>query len=378
MTSPLRALYDHGQSAWLDDISRRLLDSGKLRTLVADGEVYGLTSNPTIFDKAIGESGDYDAALRSLVSGGKRGSAVYEGLVTRDIQDAADVLRPIYDRTAGVDGRVSLEVSPALAYDTKGTCEEARRLRGEVGRPNLFIKVPATRDGLPAIATLIGEGISVNVTLIFGLRRYAEVIDAYLTGLETLARAGRPLDEVASVASFFVSRVDTLVDKKLEERIAATKDPAEQASLRSLLGKAAVANARLAYQLFEETFTGPRWEALRAKGARVQRPLWASTSTKNPAYSDVKYVEELIGPHTVNTMPLSTLEAFRDHGRVRDTIGEDLAGQREVFTRLAAVGIDMEQVAEQLEDEGVKSFAKSFEELAATIEQRASAIGVGA
>jgi len=216
------------------------------------------------------------------------------------------------------------------------------------------------------------------VTLIFGLRRYAEVIDAYLTGLETLARAGRPLDDVASVASFFVSRVDTLVDKKLEERIAATKDPAEQASLRSLLGKAAVANARLAYQLFEETFTGPRWEALRAKGARVQRPLWASTSTKNPAYSDVKYVEELIGPHTVNTMPLSTLEAFRDHGRVRDTIGEDLAGQREVFTRLAAVGIDMEQVAEQLEDEGVKSFAKSFEELAATIEQRASAIGVGA
>jgi transaldolase len=378
MASPLRLLHDHGQSVWLDDISRRLLDSGKLRTLVENGEVWGLTSNPTIFDKAIGESGDYDASLRALVKGGQRGTAVYEALITRDIQDAADILRPAYDATRGVDGRVSLEVSPKLAYDTAATIEEARRLHRTVGRPNLFIKVPATRDGLPAIATLIGEGISVNVTLIFGLRRYGEVMEAYLSGLETLARAGRPLAEVASVASFFVSRVDTLVDKLLEQRIAAAKDPAEQAALRELLGKAAVANARLAYEQFQQIFAGSRWETLRAKGARVQRPLWASTSTKNPAYSDVKYVEELIGPHTVNTMPLSTLEAFRDHGRVRDTIAEDLEGQRQVFARLAAVGIDMEKVAEQLEDEGVKSFAKSFDELAATIEQRASAIGVGA
>ncbi len=378
MPSTLRLLYDHGQSAWLDDISRRLLDSGMLRTLVENGEVYGLTSNPTIFDKAIGESGDYDAPLRALVKAGQQGSAVYESLVTRDIQDAADVLRPVYDATKGVDGRVSLEVSPELAYDTAGTCAEARRLHREVGRENLFIKVPATRAGLPAITTLIGEGISVNVTLIFGLQRYGEVMDAYLSGLEALDRAGRPLASVASVASFFVSRVDTLVDKLLEQRIAAAKDASEQASLRALLGKAAVANARLAYQQFHKTFAGPRWEALRAKGARLQRPLWASTSTKNPAYSDVKYVEELIGPDTVNTMPLPTLEAFRDHGRVRDTIAEDLDGQREVFARLAAVGIDMEKVAEQLEDEGVKSFAKSFEELAATIEQRAAAIGVGA
>jgi transaldolase len=378
MPSTLRLLYDHGQSAWLDDISRQLLDSGTLRTLVANGEVYGLTSNPTIFDKAIGESGDYDAPLRALVKAGQHGSAVYEGLVTRDIQDAADVLRPVYDATRGVDGRVSLEVSPELADDTAGTCEEARRLHREVGRENLFIKVPATRAGLPAITALIGDGISVNVTLIFGLQRYGEVMDAYLSGLEALARAGRPLDGVASVASFFVSRVDTLVDKLLEQRIAAAKDPGEQASLRALLGKAAVANARLAYEQFRKTFAGPRWEALRAKGARLQRPLWASTSTKNPAYSDVKYVDELIGPDTVNTMPLHTLEAFRDHGRVRDTIGEDLAGQREVFARLAAVGIDMEKVADQLEDEGVKSFAKSFEELAATIEQRAATIGVGA
>jgi transaldolase len=377
MANPVQLLHDHGQSVWLDDISRQLLDSGKLRALVENKEVWGLTSNPTIFEKAIGGSGDYDAILRALVQQGKRASELYEALVVRDIQDAADVLRPAYDRTEGVDGRVSLEVSPALAYDTAGTIAEARRLHGEVGRPNLFIKVPATREGLPAISTLIGEGISVNVTLIFGLRRYGEVMDAYMSGLETLGRAGRPLAPVGSVASFFVSRVDTLVDKRLEERIAAS-DPAEQAVLRGLLGKAAVANARLAYHQFQETVGGARFGALRAKGAHVQRPLWASTSTKNPAYRDVLYVEELIGPDTVNTMPLPTLEAFRDHGRVRDTLTEDLDGQRAVFAGLAAVGIDMEQVAQQLEDEGVKSFAASFEQLARTIEERTAAIGARA
>ena len=377
MANPVQLLHDHGQSVWLDDISRQLLDSGKLRSLVESQEVCGLTSNPTIFDKAIGGSGDYDASLHALVQQGKPPSELYEALVVRDIQDAADVLRPAYDRTEGVDGRVSLEVSPTLAYDTAGTIAEARRLHGEVGRPNLFIKVPATREGLPAISTLIGEGISVNVTLIFGLRRYGEVMDAYLSGLETLARAGRPLAPVASVASFFVSRVDTLVDKRLEERIAAS-DPAEQAVLRELLGKAAVANARLAYHQFQETVGGARFGALRAKGAHVQRPLWASTSTNNPAYRDVLYVEDLIGPDTVNTMPLPTLDAFRDHGRVGDTLTEDLDGQRAVFARLAALGIDMEQVAQPLEDEGVKSFAASFEQLAETIEERTAAIGARA
>jgi transaldolase len=377
MANPVRLLHDHGQSVWLDDINRQLLDSGKLRALVENEEVWGLTSNPTIFDKAIGGSGDYDASLRALVQSGRPTSDLYEALVVRDIQDAADVLRPAYDRTAGVDGRASLEVSPALAYDTVGTIAEARRLHGEVKRPNLFIKVPATREGLPAISTLIGEGISVNVTLIFGLRRYGEVMDAYLSGLETLAQAGRPLESVTSVASFFVSRVDTLVDKRLEERIAGA-DAAQQAALRGLLGKAAVANARLAYQQFEETFGAARFGALRAQGAHVQRPLWASTSTKNPAYSDVLYVEELIGAETVNTMPLPTLEAFRDHGRVRDTLTEDLAGQRAVFERLAAVGIDMEVIAKQLEDEGVKSFAASFQQLAKTIEERTAAIGARA
>lgn len=378
MANPVHLLHDHGQSVWLDDISRQLLDSGKLRSLVESEDVWGLTSNPTIFDKAIGGSGDYDASLRALVQQGKRPSELYEALVVRDIQDAADVLRPAYDRTEGVDGRVSLEVSPALAYDTAGTIAEARRLHREVGRPNLFIKVPATREGLPAISTLIGEGISVNVTLIFGLHRYGEVMDAYQSGLETLARAGRPLAPVASVASFFVSRVDTLVDKRLEERIAASSDAAEQAALRELLGKAAVANARLAYHQFQEVVGGARFGALGAKGAHVQRPLWASTSTKNPAYRDVLYVEELIGPDTVNTMPLPTLEAFRDHGRVRDTLTEDLDGQRAVFARLAALGIEMEEVAQQLEDEGVKSFAASFEQLAKTIEERTASIGARA
>jgi transaldolase len=377
MANPVQLLHDHGQSVWLDDISRQLLDSGKLRSLVESQEVWGLTSNPTIFDKAIGGSGDYDASLHALVQQGKRSSDLYEALVVRDIQDAADILRPAYDRTEGVDGRVSLEVSPTLAYDSAGTIAEARRLHGEVGRPNLFIKVPATREGLPAISTLIGEGISVNVTLIFGLRRYGEVMVAYLSGLETLARAGRPLAPVASVASFFVSRVDTLVDKRLEERIAAS-DPAEQAVLRELLGKAAVANARLAYAQCQQTVGDARFGALRAKGAHVQRPLWASTSTKNPAYRDVLYVEELIGPDTVNTMPLPTLEAFRDHGRVGNTLTEDLDGQRAVFARLATLGIDMEQVAQQLEDEGVKSFAASFEQLARTIEERTATIGARA
>jgi transaldolase len=378
MANPIRLLRDHGQSVWLDDISRRLLSSGQLSALVENEEVWGLTSNPTIFEKAIGGSDDYDAALRALVQAGQHGSAIYESLVIRDIQDAADVLRPVYERTDHVDGRVSLEVSPALAYDTEGTVEEARRLLRAVGRPNLFMKVPATREGIPAISTLIGEGISVNVTLIFGLRRYGEVMDAYLSGLEALHRAGRSVASVASVASFFVSRVDTLVDKLLEEKIAATGNPDEQLGLRGLLGKAAVANARLAYQQFRETVTGPRFAALRSKGARVQRPLWASTSTKNPAYNDVMYVADLIGSDTVNTMPLPTLEAFRDHGQVRDTLMENLDDQRAVFGRLAAAGIDTEAVAQQLEDEGVKSFAASFDQLAATIEQRTSAIGARA
>jgi transaldolase len=300
---------------------------------------------------------------------------VYESLIGRDIQEAADVLRPVYERTDGGDGYVSIEVSPALAHDTAGTIEEAKRFHRAIARPNVFIKVPATPEGIPAIAALIGEGINVNVTLIFGLTRYGQVMDAYLRGLEARAHHGEPLSAVASVASFFVSRVDTLVDQKLEQCMQNAGSDSVRNDLAGLQGKAAVANARLAYQRFLETMRGERFRRLQAQGARLQRPLWASTSTKNPAYRDVLYVEELIGPDTVNTMPLQTLEAFRDHGWARETLTEDLPGQHAIVARLAAAGIDLEMVAQQLEDEGVHLFADSFDKLAASISERAQAIG---
>jgi transaldolase len=372
--NPLQRLHDYGQSVWLDYISRRLLDDGELRRLVHAAEVWGVTANPTIFERAIAGSSEYDDRLRALVAAGQSGSEVYESLVGQDIQQAADILRPVYEQTEGADGYVSIEVSPALAHDTAGTIQEAKKFHQAIARPNILIKVPATPEGLPAITSLIADGISVNVTLIFGLTRYGQVLDAYLSGLEERTYRGESLGTVTSVASFFISRVDTLVDTLLEQRQQDVVRQSEQNELAALRGKAAIANARLAYQRFLETLAGERFGRLQAQGGRLQRPLWASTGTKNPAYRDVLYVEELIGRDTVNTMPPQTLQAFRDHGQVRETITQDLPGQRAVVERLAAVGIDLDEVGQELENEGVKLFADSFDKLAASIAQRAQVI----
>ncbi len=344
-----------GQSIWLDFIRRSFLNAGKLNDLVEQG-LRGVTSNPTIFQKAITGGTDYDAALERLVKEGHSVSEIYESLVIQDIRRAADVLRPVYERTDGKDGFVSLEVNPKLAYDTEGTIMEARRLFAMVDRPNLMIKVPATPEGVPAIETLISEGINVNVTLIFSLSQYEAIAQAYINGLERLAAARVDYGRVASVASFFVSRVDKVVDQRLEEL-----------GNTELQGKIAIANAKLAYARFKDIFSGPRWEALAAKGAQVQRPLWASTSTKNPSYPDTMYVDNLIGPNTVNTLPPATLEAFLDHGVVALTLEEGLEEAHKRMQQLTALGIDLEEITEQLQVDGVKSFADSFDALLESI-----------
>ncbi len=363
--SKLDQLAGLGQAIWLDYIRRSLLTSGELQALVDEG-LRGMTSNPTIFDKAIAGSDDYDEDLHCLVAGGASVDDIYEALALEDIREAADILRPVFDRTGGLDGYVSLEVSPRLAHDTGGTVAEARRLFAALGRPNVMIKVPATAAGLPAIEMLIGDGLNINVTLIFALDQYRSVIEAYLAGLERRAAAGGDLSSVASVASFFVSRIDTAVDRQLDDLIASGQD-----HLQSLKGKAAVASAKVAYALFREIFGDPstrgRWQRLADQGARVQRPLWASTSTKNPAYPDTMYVDPLIGPDTVNTLPPATLDAFRDHGTVARTIEVSVEGARQHLARLAEVGVDLDAVCRQLLDDGVASFADSFESLLATI-----------
>lgn len=357
MSNTLRAIHQLGQSVWIDNLSRGMLDAGELRRLIALG-VMGITSNPTIFLKSITSGVDYAARLAKLVNDTRDPMALYEGLVLPDIADAAEILRPVYESSSGTDGYVSLEVSPRLAYDTRGTIEEARRHFRALGRPNVMIKVPATEEGIPAIETLIGEGINVNVTLIFGLGVYERVMSAYLSGLERLDAAGGSLGNVASVASFFVSRVDSAVDKMLEKR------KAQGSKVDGLLGRAAIANAKLAYERFKANFRGgARFERLRAKGARVQRPLWASTSTKNPVYRDTMYVDDLIGPDTVNTMPPQTIEATLDHGQAATTITSGLIEARTLFSRLADLDIDIDSVTEQLRREGVELFAASFEEL---------------
>jgi transaldolase / glucose-6-phosphate isomerase len=353
--SKAHELLKHGQSVWYDNIQRALLEDGSLATLVESG-IMGVTSNPAIFEKAFASSADYDRDMRHLMSKGHSDSQVYEALAVRDIQQAADILHPTYEQTNGVDGYISLEVSPELANDTTGTVADARRLFKLVGRPNVMIKVPATAAGIPAIETLIGDGININVTLIFSLSRYAEVMEAYVRGLEKLASAGGDLSHVASVASFFVSRVDTAVDALLEAR-----------SQADLQGKIAVANAKLAYQQFKETFAGERWAALAGKGARVQRPLWASTGTKNPAYPDTLYVDALIGPDTVNTVPPATLDAFMDHGMVAETLTTNLAEAQAQVAALPAAGIDLDTVTEKLLEEGVQAFAKAFVGLMSSI-----------
>jgi transaldolase len=362
----LQDLTNLGQSVWIDYIRRSFITSGELQALIDQG-VRGVTSNPSIFEKAIAGSTDYDEDLRRLVVEGKSVEEIYEALVLDDIQDAADLLHSIYNETGGVDGYVSLEVSPTLAHDTQGTIAEARRLFAALGRPNVMIKVPATPAGIPAVETLIGEGVNINVTLIFALGSYQAVAEAYIAGLEKLTAAGGDVSKVASVASFFVSRVDTSVDRALEGHPQGMP----------LQGKIAIANSKVAYSNFHDIFSGPGWDRMAAQGARVQRPLWASTSTKNPIYPDTLYVDELIGPHTVNTVPPVTLQAFLDHGRVALTLEADLEEAHAQLARLAELGVDLDAITQKLQDDGVAAFAKSFESLMASIAEKRDRLLVG-
>ncbi|GAB4568921.1 MAG: bifunctional transaldolase/phosoglucose isomerase [Anaerolineae bacterium] len=368
--NPLIELQRFGQSVWYDNIRRGLLTSGELQRLIEEDGILGVTSNPTIFHRAISGSHDYDEALARLTRQGKSAREIYLALAVEDIRQAADLLRPVYDRTEGRDGYVSIEVSPELAHDTDGTVAEARELRRLIGRENVMIKVPATPAGLPAIEQLIAEGINVNVTLIFAVDVYEQVARAYIRGLQRRLEQGLPLNTVASVASIFVSRIDTAVDAALEEIIERTEDPEQRASLGALMGRAAIANSKLAYRTFQEIFGSAEFQALRERGARVQRPLWASTSTKNPRYRDVMYVEELIGPETVNTMPPVTIEAFRDHGIVAETVTRDVEEAEAIIEAIRRAGVDWEGVMQRLLDEGVKAFADSFQALLDAIEQR--------
>jgi len=352
-SSRLKQLSELGQSVWIDYLSRRLIHGGELERLRREHAVVGVTSNPTIFQKAIAEGDAYDEQLREVLGRQDDPKEVFLELAVRDVQDACDLLRPVWDGGHGKDGYVSIEVDPNLADDTEATIAEAQRLHELVDRPNCFVKIPATRAGLPAIEEMIARGRNINVTLIFALGRYSEVVEAYLSGLERLVAAGGDPSGVASVASFFVSRVDTEADRRLDEVGASAE----------LKGKLAVANAKLAYQRYKELFSGARWEALGGKGATTQRCLWASTSTKNPEYRDVLYVEELIGPETVDTMPEETIQAFEDHGEVAPTLERDLEEARRVFDRLAEAGVDYDDVVLVLEREGVQKFSDSFAEL---------------
>src|ERR1700729_1132278 len=350
--NPLKELLNYGQSMWLDYIRRDLFTTGRLKQMIANDGLRGMTSNPAIFEKAIADSSLYDDVLKSLASRKDLdATGRYEQLAIRDIQDAADTLRPVYDESNFRDGYVSLEVSPYLARKTKETIAEAQRLWKAVKRDNVMIKVPGTAEGLPAIRQLIGEGININVTLLFAQDVYEKVAAAYIAGLEDLAARGGDLKKMASVASFFISRIDSLVDSKIEDKLKSTTDPKQQALLKSLLGKVAIANGKLTYASYQKIFSGPRWDALAAKGAQTQRVLWASTSTKNPAYRDVLYVEELIGPDTVNTMPPATIDAFRDHGVCKTTLTQDVAGAAKTMDDLARAGISIKEVTDKLTDD---------------------------
>lgn len=365
--NPLLKLQSFGQSIWLDFIRRSLMTSGELQRMISEDGLRGMTSNPAIFEKAIDESHDYDEAIRALVQAGRSVADIYEALTVEDVGQAADQFRALYEETGGGDGYVSLEVSPRLARDTAGTVKEARRLWAALNRPNVLIKVPATQAGLPAIRQLISEGINVNVTLLFGLERYRAVAEAYIAGLEDRLAQGQPVAGVASVASFFLSRIDVLVDPLLEEKMAGKGPQAEQA--KSLRGQVAIASAKVAYKIYQETFGSKRFQALAAQGAKPQRLLWASTSTKNPAYSDVKYVEALIGPDTINTIPLETFNAYKDHGNPAPRLQEGIPEAEAKLRILADLGIDLAQVTQQLEDEGVEKFVKPFDQLMATLEK---------
>src|SRR3979490_2131868 len=377
--NPVKTLENHGQAVWLDFLARGFVAKGDLKKLMRAEGGKGVPSNPSIFEKAIGSSDEYDGAIgKALKSGDRPVAELFEHLAIEDIRHAADVLRPVYDQLKGEDGFVSLEVSPYLAMDTKATIAEAERLWKDVKRKNLMVKVPATPEGLPAIEHLIGEGISINITLLFSQKVYVQVAEAYLSGLEKYVAGGGDPSHVASVASFFVSRIDSAVDKQLDEKIARANDPTEKERLAALKGKVAIANAKLAYQEYKRLFSGPRWEKLKAKGAKPQRLLWASTGTKNKDYRDVLYVEELIGPNTVNTVPPATLDAFRDHGKVRDSLEENVEDAGHVLAELEKSGISLDAITTELVKDGVKLFADAADKLyGAVAHKRAEVLGAG-
>lgn len=372
-TSRLHDLQAQGQSVWYDNIRRGLITSGELQQLIDDG-VVGITSNPTIFEKAMVDSTDYDDELGTLAKQGHDARAVFETLSLSDIGKAADMLRGVYDKTDALDGYISIEVSPVLAHDTAATLKEARHLWTKLDRPNIMIKVPATPEGIPAIKTLISEGINVNVTMLFALDNYREVANAYISGLEARAESGGSIERIASVASIFVSRINSAVDAQLDQKIKATDNAAEQEKLRSLQGKAAIANAKATYAEYQKIFGSDRFAALRAKGAKPQRPLWASTSTKNPAFPDLLYVEALVGPETVDTMPPATVTAFMDHGTAKPTLLTGLDEAPKTLEALGEVGIDIPAVMQKLQDDGVASFAKSFENMIGSIQKKVEAM----
>lgn len=370
--NPLLTLEALGQSLWMDFIRRETISSGELQRLIDYDGLSGVTSNPSIFEKAIAESHDYDVSISTLARSGKTVDEIYLSLVIDDIQRVADILRPTYDRTGGRDGFVSLEVSPHLAHDTTGTILEARRLWSALNRSNVMIKVPATLEGLPAIQQLIGEGININITLLFGLPRYREVAEAYIAGLETLHAAGQPLAGVSSVASFFLSRIDVLVDPELKQIIKKGYPLALTAA--HLYGGTAVASARAAYQIYKELFSSARFKNLELAGARHQRLLWASTSTKNPDFPDTKYVDALIGPETINTLPIETINAYRDHGRPEPRLDQQVSAAWQALQQLSTIGIDLDALTRQLEDEGVAKFSAAFNQLTASIKEKSARI----
>jgi transaldolase/glucose-6-phosphate isomerase len=362
--NPLKGLLAYGQSVWMDYIRRDLLTGGGLKQMIADDGLRGMTSNPTIFEKSINGSNLYDDILNSAEAKSLNAKGLFEKIAIRDVQDACDIFRPVYDESKHRDGYVSLEVSPYLANDTAGTLEEARRLWKAVNRPNLMVKVPGTPEGLPAIRTLLEEGLNINITLLFAQSTYEKVAEAYIAALEARAAKGQPINHIASVASFFVSRIDTLIDGKIDNMLkTATGDT--KALLESIHGTIAIANAKLTYKKYQELFSGPRWSALAAKGAQTQRLLWASTSTKNPKYRDVIYAEELIGADTVDTMPPATFDSFRNHGQLRNSLIDDVAGAARHMENLAKAGISMKEVTDQLVADGVKLFADAFTTLLA-------------
>lgn len=370
--NPLLQLIEHGQSYWIDNLSRHMITSGDLKERVTKQGLRGITSNPSIFDKAITKSDDYDAQIKELIRSGKKNiKDIYDALTIKDIQDACDILRPVFDEFEGLDGFVSLEVSPYLARHTSETMDEARRLFKAVNRPNCLIKIPGTGEGVPAIEQMLYEGININITLLFSIQSYETVARAYIKALERRLNDKKDITKVSSVASFFISRIDVLVDELLHHRIIPEAGPDKYKKVKDLLGSAAIASGKIAYQSFKKIFSGPQWDKLQKAGARVQRPLWASTSTKNPNYNDVMYVEPFIGPSTVNTMPEQTIAAFADHGKiVPNSVENDLDSAGKNFNQLAELGIDIGYVTQRLEDEGIQKFIEPYDALLKNLEEK--------